>query len=180
MHSVYALYEQMYNNMLCAYLLELVRQLVDLQNEILEWKFCCSLQKQIQFLFRSVGSTMKHLKGLWHASVETNYHSNKAILCVAGAKMEHLDKLLNERDARCDTTRAEERGAGTATMGEGVVFEEKLEEGSHNFDRDIFCLLNGPLAELMSSLRDRERERERESESERERVRVRVRVRERE
>ena len=65
--------------------------------------------------------------------------------------MQQLGELLDEGETLRDATRAEEWGAGVTAVGEGVVFEEGVEEGAHNLDRD-FVLFHGALAELVSSL----------------------------
>ena len=68
--------------------------------------------------------------------------------------MQQLGELLDERETPCDATRAEEGGAGVTAVGEGVIFEEGVEEGSHDLDGD-FVLFHGALAELVSSLNKR-------------------------
>ena len=94
---------------------------------------------------------MKHLERLWHSATEAYDHSNEMVLRVARAKVKLLDELLNEGETPCDATRMEERGARTTAVREGVVFKERVEEGSNNFDWDV-VLFHGLLTELMSSL----------------------------
>ena len=131
--------------------MQFVGQLVDLQNEILEWKLCRPLQKQIQLPLRRVRTTVKHLKRLRHSIIEAYNHSYETVLRVAGAEVKLLDKLLNEGETSSDATRAEERGARTTAVREGVVFKKPVEEGSNNFDWDII-LFHSPLTELVSPL----------------------------
>ena len=68
--------------------------------------------------------------------------------------MQQLGELLDEGKTPRDATRAEEGGAGVTAVGEGVVFEEGIEEGSHDLDGD-FVLFHGAFAELVSSLNKR-------------------------
>ena len=95
--------------------------------------------------------TMKHLERLRHSTIEAYDHSDETILRVAGAEMKLLDELLNKGETSRDSMRTEERGARPTAVREGVVFEERVEEGSNDFDWDI-VLFHGLLTEFMSSL----------------------------
>ena len=58
------------------YLLQLVGQFVDLQDQILQRKLGCSLQEQIQLSLCGVGAAVKHLERLRYSAVEANDDSN--------------------------------------------------------------------------------------------------------
>ena len=94
---------------------------------------------------------MKHLERLWHSTIEAYDHSDETILRVAGAEVKLLDELLNEGETPSDAMRMEEREAWPTAVREGVIFEERVEEGSNDFDWDV-VLFHGLFTELMSSL----------------------------
>ena len=69
------------------YLLKFVRQLVDLQDEILKRMLGGSLQEQVQLFFGGRRTTVEDLKRLRNTTVEAYDDSNETILSVAGTEV---------------------------------------------------------------------------------------------